>query len=48
VTLSMAVGYKNMLENIQANNFLEPSAVNAMSSATRSTSQVGVGSLHGR
>jgi adenylate kinase family enzyme len=30
------------------NNFLEPSAVNAMNPATRSTSQVGVGSPHGR
>jgi hypothetical protein len=28
------------------NNFLEPSAANVMSSATRSTSKVGVGSLH--
>jgi hypothetical protein len=31
-----------------ANNFLEPYSVNAVGSATRSTSQVGVGSLHGR
>jgi len=30
------------------NQFLEPSAVNAVDSATRSTSQIGVGSLHGR
>jgi len=37
-----------MAPKVDANNFLEPYAVNAMRSATRSTSQVGVGSLHGR
>ena len=36
------------MENLRANNFLEPNAVKAMSSATRPTRQVGAGSKQER
>ena len=46
--ISEEVGGKRNSIMSAPNDFLEPAGVSAMSFATRSTSQVGVDSLHGR